>query len=113
MPLIQGQTSIAAASVDDNILAGSQFEFLPYNAFLEFGLVGDANASDLRVDVYSGQDVLAENMEPSAANAIPIYPDNFGLSDVAAAGERIKVRVRNTHATLARVLFHALKITPV
>jgi hypothetical protein len=113
MPLIQSQVSIAALAVNDNVYEGSQFEFLPFDAALNFGIVGDANASDLRVDVYSGQDVLAENMEPSAQNRIPVFPDDFNLDDVAAAGERIKLRVRNTHATLARVLFFALKITPI
>lgn len=113
MPLIQQQVSVAAATVNDNVLEGSQFEFLPFDAALNFGLVGDANATDLRLDVYSGQDVLAENMEPSAQNRIPVFPDDFNLDDVAAAGERIKVRVRNTNAAAARTLFFALKITPI
>jgi len=112
MPSVQSSVSIAAASVNDNVLAGSQFEFLPYNAYLEFGLVGDANAADLRLDLYSGQDVLAENMIPSAANRTPIYPDDFPVTDVAMGGERIKIRVRNVHASTARVLFFNLRITP-
>lgn len=113
MPIIQGSTSIAASSVNDNVLTGSQFEFLPYDAAVEFGLVGDANAADLRLDVYSGQDTLAENMQPSAQNRIPVYPDDFSLNDVAAAGERIKVRVRNTNAGAARTIFFSVKITPI
>lgn len=113
MPTIQNRVSVAGATVNDNVLAGSQYEFLPYDAELEFGIVGDTNATDLRVDVYSGQDVLMENAEPSAQNRIPIYPDDFGLTDVAGAGERIKIRVRNLHATLARTLFYSLRITPL
>lgn len=113
MPLIQGQISVPLSSVVDNVFTGSQYEFLPYDAFLEFGIVGDANAADLRIDAYSGQDVLAENMEPSAQARIPIYPDDFPLNDAAAGGERIKLRVRNTDAVAARVLFFALKITPL
>lgn len=113
MPLIQGSVSVAASSVNDNVFTGSQFEFLPYDAALDFGLVGDTNAADLRLDVYSGQDTLSENMIPSAQNRIPIFPDDFSLSDVAAGGERIKVRVRNTNAGAARTLFFALRITPV
>lgn len=113
MPLIQGTVSVAATAVNDNLLSGSQFEFLPYDAYLEFGLVGDANGSDLRVDVYSGQDVLLENAPMSSQARIPIYPDDYNLNDVAAAGERIKIRVRNIHATLARSINFAVKITPV
>lgn len=113
MPVIQGTTSVAAASVNDNVLAGSQFEFLPFNASLEFGLAGDANGADLRVDVYSGQDVLMENAPMSAQNRLPVYPDDYTLTDVAAAGERIKIRVRNTNAGAARSINYAVRITPL
>lgn len=113
MPVIQGSTSVAAATVNDNVLTGSQFEFLPYDAALEFGLNGDANGGDLRVDVYSGQDVLMENAPMSTQNRQPIYPDDYQLTDVAAAGERIKIRVRNTNGAAARTLFHSVRITPL
>lgn len=112
MPLIQNQTSVAAATVNDNVLAGSQFEYLPYNALLEFGINGDANGGDLRVDVYSGQDIVAENLIPSTQNRVPVYPDDYQMTDVAAAGERIKIRVRNTNAGASRTLFHSVRITP-
>lgn len=112
MPLVQSSTSVAASSVDDNVISGSQFEYLPYNAQLEFGLNGDANGGDLRVDVYSGQDIVAENLTPSTQNRVPVYPDDFQMTDVAMAGERIKIRVRNTSAAGARTLFHSVRITP-
>lgn len=113
MPVIQGSTSVAANTVNDNVLAESQFEFLPYDAMIEFGLNGDANGGDLRVDVYSGQDVLMENAPMSVQNRIPVYPDDYQLTDVAAGGERLKVRVRNTNAGAARTIFFAVRITPV
>jgi len=113
MPTIQNRASVALSSVNDNVLTGSQFEFLPFDAFIEFGIVGDANATDLRVDVYSGTDALVEHMEPSAQNRIPVYPDDFTLTDVARAGERIKVRVRNVSAAAARTVFFSIRITPV
>lgn len=112
MPVIQGSVSVPGVSVNDNILTGSQFEFLPYNATVEFGLNGDANGADLRVDVYSGQDVLMEGASMSAQARIPVYPDDYQLTDVAAAGERLKVRVRNTNAA-ARSIFYAVRITPL
>lgn len=113
MPVIQGSASVAASSVNDNVLQGSQFEFLPYNAAIEFGMCGDANGADLRVDTYSGQDVLCEQLVPNALNRVPVYPDDFILTDVAGRGERIKLRVRNTSAAGARVLFFSVRITPV
>jgi hypothetical protein len=112
MPVIQGSVSVAGLSVNDNIFSGSQFEYLPYNAVLDFGLNGDANGVDLRVDAYSGQDVLMEGASMSAQNRIPVWPDDYQLRDVAAAGERIKVRVRNTNAA-ARTIYYALRITPL
>lgn len=113
MPTIQNSISVAAASVNDNVLSGSQYEFLPYDANLEFGIVGDANAADLAIDVYSGQDVLAEGLQPSAQNRTPVYPEDFTLTDVAAAGERIKLRVRNINGAAARTLFYSVRITPI
>jgi hypothetical protein len=113
MPLIQGSASIAASSVNDNILTGSQFEYLPYNALVEFGFAGDANGADLRLDVFSGQDILTEQLQPSIQNRIPLYPDDYILQDVAGAGERLKVRVRNTSAAGARVINFGVRITPV
>lgn len=109
MPVIQGSLSIPANSVNDNVLAGSQFEFLPYNALLEFGLLG--SAAGLLADVYSGQDTLAEAMALPDKATFPIYPDDFVLNDVAAAGERIKVRIRNTAGTAVTARW-SVRITP-
>lgn len=113
MPLIQSSVSVPAASVNDNVLAGSQFEFAPSNALVEFATVGDANGGDLRIDVYSGQDVLAEQLVPSVQARIPIYPDDYILQDVVRYGERLKIRVRNTNAGAARTIFFAVRLTPV
>lgn len=113
MPVIQGAVTVSAGAVNDNILAGSQFEFLPYNAFLEFGLSGDATAGpSARIDVYTGQDIVAEALIPNAAARTPVYPDDFPCNDVAGAGERVKIRVRNTHASSTLTLNFLIKITP-
>lgn len=110
MPLIQQSISIPANSVNDNVIAGSQFEFLPYNAALRFALNG--SATGLVADVYSGQDVLAEQMSVNTLNRVPINPDDFLLTDVAAGGERIKLRVRNLSAG-ALTLFYAVIVDPM
>jgi hypothetical protein len=110
MPLIQGSASLLTATVNDNVLTGSQFEYLPWNAALNFGLV--ASATGLVVDVYSGQDTLCESLLPSLQNRFPVFPDDFNLTDVAAAGERIKIRVRNTSGgTLT--FFYAVQLNPI
>jgi hypothetical protein len=110
MPVIQGSVSVAANAVNDNIITGSQFEYLPYNAKVDFGLVG--SAAGLLIDVYSGQDIVAESFAPPTTNRFPVNPDDFTLTDVAAGGERIKVRVRNTTGG-ALTVFWSIIITPV
>lgn len=110
MPVIQGSVSVAATSVNDNVITGSQFEYLPYNAKIDFGLVG--SATGLLLDIFSGQDIIAESFSPPTQNRFPINPDDFTLTDVAAGGERIKVRARNTTGG-ALTLFWSIVITPV
>jgi len=110
MPVIQNSVSVAANSTNDNVIQGSQFEFLPYNAMLEFGLCG--SAAGLVADVYSGQDTVAESFALNTQNRFPVYPDDYPLNDVAGAGERVKVRIRNTTAG-ALTCFYSVKITPV
>jgi len=110
MPLIQSSVSIAGSGVNDNVLTGSQFEFLPYNALLEFGLIGAA--AGLVADIMSGADVVAESYALNPANRYPLYPDDFPLNDVAQAGDRLKVRVRNTTGG-AVVVNYSIRITPV
>lgn len=110
MPGVQiPQTSVPANSAIDNLLRDSQFEFLPYDADLEFGFTG--SAVGLVVDVYSGLDILAENFAVPGTNRFPLYPDDFQLADSALAGDRLKVRVRNTTAGALNV-FLRLQIAP-
>jgi hypothetical protein len=110
MPLIQNSFNVPAGATLDNVLAGSQFEFLPYDASLNFGT--SASGIGVVADVYSGQDVLAENMAIANTNRVPVMPDDYALSDVAGAGERIKIRVRNTSAA-AVTFFFAVRIDAI
>lgn len=110
MPVIQNSVSIGANATNENIITGSQFEYLPGNALVEFGLNG--SATGLQADVYSGADIVAESYALSSANRFPLYPDDFPLNDVAAAGDRLKIRVRNTTAG-ALTCFYSVRITPV
>lgn len=110
MPAIQNSISVAANAVNDNVLSGSQFEYLPWNARLDFGLVG--SATGLLCDVFTGQDIIAESWAPPTQNRFPINPEDYTLSDVARGGERVKVRARNTTGG-ALTLFFGVIITPI
>jgi len=112
MPLISDTRSVAANATIDNVLAGSQFEFLPFDAQLDFGIVGAGALGAILVDVYSGQDVLMESGAISILNRFPVFPDDYSLTDVAGAGERIKVRLRNTTGA-AIIVSTAVRVTPI
>lgn len=112
MPLISLISAVPIGGTIENTLAGSQYEFLPFDSFLEFGLTSAGVVGDFIVDVFSGQDVLLETGAVSILARAPIYPDDFSLNDVAGAGERIKIRVRNSSAGILN-FFTALKITPI
>lgn len=108
--LDQKQTSIAAGATNDNVLTGSALEFLDRHSALDFGLVG--SATGLLIDVYVGNAIVAENMAPSQQNRVPVWPEDFTLRTVGAAGERLKIRVRNTTGG-ALTLFHTVNQTPL
>jgi hypothetical protein len=111
MPIIQGTTSTAAGAATSNVLAGSVYEYLPFDCLVEIGVVDDTNGEQ-RVTILSGSDVLMEESPVSIQNRFPVYPDDYAVSDYAQAGDRLVIRTRNTGAA-ARTLRWAVKITPV
>lgn len=96
MPSILVQTTAAAAGATVNPLQGSQYEYLPFNAYVEFAVYADTG-DVWTLSVFSGSDVLMQNATmPILATADPIiYPDHFFLNDVAGAGERLGVQAVN------------------
>jgi hypothetical protein len=101
-----------AAGASEQLLVGSQVEFLPGNAQIEIAIL--AVAAGVLASVSSGSDSLMEEAPVfvAAAGVAPRYPDDFLLSDVAAAGERLQARVRNTTAAAIAVTA-AVRTTPI
>lgn len=110
MPIITDRRSVGANATVDNVLTGKEYEFLPFDAAVEIGVV--AAATGMQMTVVSGTDVLTRNAPISEANRFPVYPDDFTLSDVAGRSERIIVSLLNTTGA-AIIVFTAVKITPV
>jgi len=111
MPIINVRNSVATgASV--NPLSGSQYEYLPFNALVEIGVT--ANVNLVLATVSSGSDILMEEgpVTLGTADVFPKYPDEYTLQDVAAAGDRLKVNIRNTNAGTA-VIMTSVRITPI
>jgi hypothetical protein len=110
MPVVMKQVSVPLNGTVDNILAGSAFEFARTNALVSMGV--SAAATGTFVTFNSGADVVAEEFEPAILTRYPIIPDEMYFSDVAAAGDRLVIRVRNTTgaAIIVRVV---AQITPL
>ncbi len=109
MPTMTDRRTVALNATVANVLAGLIYEFLPFDAVVEFGIV--AAAVGLNASVKSGTDVLQDDQEVSAINRFPVYPDDFVLTDVAAAGERLVVGLRNTTGAGIQVIT-VVKLTP-
>jgi hypothetical protein len=111
VPTIRVTTTNLAANSTAFPLQGSQYEYLPFNARLEFAIV--SNAATVDVSVFSGSDILQQAGPPTVKATPPVYPDDFLLDDMALAGERISVVLRETGAVATTDIETVVKITPL
>lgn len=110
MPIIRKEISVAANSTVDNIVTGSIYEFMPFNAALNIGMTG--SATGLVATVNTGSDTLLEESPLTIKTTFPLIPDEMDLQDRTLAGERLVIRLRNT--TGAALTVRALiQISPV
>jgi hypothetical protein len=113
MPIISNRTTVPASSTVENLIAGSPWEFLPFDAHVEIALTMDSGETigDLLADVYSGSDILGTGV--AVPNNGPISTDrDIYFEDDALAGERLVLKVRNTTATATGVNFF-VRITAI
>jgi hypothetical protein len=95
MPVIQRQVSIAANSTNENIIAGSQYEFARRRCVISGGIV--AAATGLVANVNAGGDVVMEQFPVKiSATDFPVIPDDFVFTDVMEQGDRLSIPVQNT-----------------
>lgn len=111
MPIIRVTTTNLLANATAFPLQGNQYEYLPFPARVEFAVV--ANAAGIDVTIYSGSDVLQQNGPATVKATPPLYPDDFLLDDVAAAGERLNVILRETAGVATTDIETVVKITPL
>lgn len=110
MPSIVVTSTDVAVGSTTNPLQGSQYEYLPFDAFVQFAIYADTGDTFV-VSVFSGTDVLMQNAPmPNLAVATPIlFPDHYYLEDAAGAGERLGIQAVNntgvvaTFRTIARI----------
>jgi len=90
-------TQSVAAGATYEPLTGWQYEYLPFPALVEILL--NATAVGVVATVTSGSDTLMEESPVQAGGTAGVIPSPLNtpaLQDPAAAGDRMKIRVRNT-----------------
>jgi hypothetical protein len=111
MPSIPIRTALAASS-QTFPMQGTRYEIAPYNAVIEVAV--SADATGVLVTFGSGTDAIQDEgpVQVGTINVQPIYPDNYFLKDVIAAGERILYSLRDTSGA-ARVVQAVFIMTPL
>jgi len=123
MPSILDSRTVAAATTVTNILQGSKFEFMGTNAAILVYSCFGANtpaAGDILMDVTFGSgivgDTLAVPLEPRSTTNPGEGPDRQSqliASGVAAAGDRLQIKLQNTDAAATHDVRTLVEIRPL
>ena len=94
-------------------LSGWQYEYLPYPAMVEMAFNASA-ANQVVATVTSGSDTLAEEGPVTGGGTAGVLPDfdKPQLEDLAQAGDRLKIRFRET-AGVTPTVNGWVRITPL
>ena len=111
MPVIQKKDeALAVGGVIDNVVQGSAFEFMQRNSVISIGVVG--SIQDVFVTIQVGSNILLEESAAAVRTQFPVIPDEMYYNDVASAGDRLVIRVRNGGAAAADIRT-IVQITPL
>jgi len=94
MPMILREASVGAGATNENLIAGSAFEFARGRGVLSIGIA--AAATGVICNLQAGADIVAEAFMLPILTRYPIVPDEFYFTDVVEQGDRIVERVQNT-----------------
>lgn len=121
MPSMDVTREVAGAGASQSLLVNQQYEYLPYDSFVELAVkwIGKSSANaptGVVATIYSGSDLLVQEGElnDDSGSAVIEYPESFLYSDAAFQGERLSINVRTvggTEAGNARVRA-VVRITP-
>ena len=94
-------------------LVGWQYERLPFPALVEIAY--EADAVGIVVNVSSGSDTLAEEQPVSGGGTDGTLPDSDKplLEDIAAAGDKIKIRFRETGGVATTDIMGWVRLTQI
>lgn len=94
MPTILTEKTIAANTIDPNIIQGSAFEFARGPGLVSIGQT--AAATGVVSNIQAGADVVAEAFTVPVATVYPILPDNMYFAAQLQGGDRLVERMQNT-----------------
>lgn len=94
MPMILRETTVVANTTNENLIAGSAFEFARGRGVLSIGIA--AAATGVICNIQAGADIVAEAFMLPILTRYPIVPDEFYFTDAVEQGDRIVERAQNT-----------------
>lgn len=114
MPTARFVNTLAASEVVQNIMAGSQFEFVAVPTRIQVYSLAEAGDA-VSMEIFFGQELEMLNSPlnvGAAAGLGPTVPDDLLIDDIAAPGDRITIALTETAAAagIARTL---VVLTPV
>lgn len=124
MPVILNTATVAAGAVNNNVVAGSAFEFARVQSIYSIGIY--SGIAGMFCTIQGGADIIAEEFpipvsgiaanNPSGAamtttSQFPVVPDSMYFTDVLNPGDRLVMRVRNPTAGSGTVAF-IVQISP-
>src|SRR6516162_3345590 len=124
MPVILNTAAVAAGAVNNNVVAGSAFEFARVQSIYSIGIY--SGISGMFCTIQGGSDIIAEEFpvpvsgiaanNPSGAamtttSQFPVIPDEMYFTDVLNPGDRLVMRFRNPTAGSITAAF-VVQITP-
>lgn len=110
MNVMTDRRSVAANATEGNVLAGKLHEFITSQSIVRY--YGTAAAVGLFSSFLVGGESIVQDQELSAANRMPIVPDDFVAETGAMPSDRILVSLRNSTAG-AIVGFTRVEVEPV
>jgi hypothetical protein len=105
MPVFKFQDTAAANAVNNNIMTGSKYEFLPRNSVVSVYAAQDLTlpgafptVQNMNMDFTLGNVVIGDNLPlPALANGTgPNRNEDLLAQGVGAAGDRIQIRTVET-----------------
>ena len=111
MPFFSFHEQNVTASSTVEPLTGWQYERLPFPALVEIALIADEIG--FVATITSGSDTLGEEAPVSAGGTDGVLPDQDKpqYEDVAAAGDKLKIKVRETQASGTGDLMGWVRVT--